>query len=92
MCLEQKRLTRSRVSQLPDYRSSTVEESLLSIDSRKRFIDSRIRDFNIIDNFDYQIYLLFGSVSKIGLYRNININTRMNDSDLSSSPSGEIEL
>lgn len=92
MCLEQKRLTRSRVSQLPDYRSSTVEESLLSIDSRKRFIDSRIRRFNIIDNFDYQIYLLFGSVSKIGLYRNININTRMNDSDLSSSPSGEIEL
>lgn len=68
------------------------EESLLSIDSRKRFIDSRIRGFNIIDNFDYQIYLLFGSVSKIGLYRNININTRMNDSDLSSSPSGEIEL
>lgn len=92
MCLEQKRLTRSRVSQLPDYRSSTVEESLLSIDSRKRFIDSRIRGFNIIDNFDYQIYLLFGSISKIGLYRNININTRMNDSDLSSSPSGEIEL
>lgn len=90
MCLEQKRLTRSRVSQLPDYRSSTVEESLLSIDSRKRFIDSRIRGFNIIDNFDYQIYLLFGSISKIGLYR--NINTRMNDSDLSSSPSGEIEL
>lgn len=92
MCLEQKRLTRSRVSQLPVRQPFVGEESLLSIDSRKRFIDSRIRGFNIIHNFDYQIYLLFGSVSKIGLYRNININTRMNDSDLSSSPSGEIEL